>query len=88
MPGIVKGLDLRLALMPVRRLEQQIVIGVGIERRIEIDEIDALVFDVLAQNGKIVAIRACCGRVASDKTDCGFARALVLRDGRFAASSG
>jgi hypothetical protein len=59
MPGIVKSLDLRLALVPVRRPEEQIVIGVGIERRIEIDEIDALVLDVLAQNGKVVTIKEC-----------------------------
>lgn len=44
-------------LMPVRRLEQHIVIGVGIERWIEIDEIDAFVSNVLAQNGEIVAIK-------------------------------
>ncbi len=56
-PAIAKGFDLRLALVPVRRLEKHIIIRVGIERRIEIDEIDALVFDVLAQNGKVVAIK-------------------------------
>ena len=64
-PGILERLHLRVTVVAVRRLEQQIVIGVGIERRIEIDEIDALVFDVLTQNGKIVAIKkACCGRVS------------------------
>jgi hypothetical protein len=56
MPSIVKGLDLRLALMPVRRPEENIVTGVRVERRIEIDEIDALIGDVLAQNGEVVAI--------------------------------
>ena len=44
---------LRLALVSVRRLEEQIVIGVGIERRIEIDEIDALVVDVLARMARL-----------------------------------
>ncbi|MGI8568447.1 MAG: hypothetical protein ACR2KT_04960 [Methylocella sp.] len=57
MPRIVKNLDLRLALVPIRRLEEDIISGVGIKGRIEIDEIDALVFDVLAQNGEIVAIK-------------------------------
>ena len=43
--------------LPVRRLEKQIVSGVGIEGRIEIDEIDALARDMLAQNCEIVAIK-------------------------------
>ena len=38
------------------RLEQHIVDGAGIERRIEIDEIDALVLDVIAQDIEIVAV--------------------------------
>lgn len=56
MPGIVKRLDLRLALHPVRGLEQHIVSGVGVERRVKIDQIGAFVGDMLAQNTHIIAV--------------------------------
>ena len=55
-PSIVEGLDLRLRLVPVRRLEKHVIGRVRIERRIEIDEINALVGDVVAQDGEVVAI--------------------------------
>ncbi len=63
-PGIVERLDLRLALVAVRRLEQHIVGGVGIERRVEIDEIDALAGDVLAQHREVVTIEQLVGHAA------------------------
>ena len=50
-------LTVKNRLLSVRRIEQHIVAGVEIERRIEIEEIDALVRDVVAQNSEIVAIK-------------------------------
>jgi hypothetical protein len=38
-----------------RRTKEHVVIGFGIERRIEIDEIDRIIADVLAENVQIVA---------------------------------
>ena len=43
-PGIVERGDLRLAAMALWRLEKQVVIAFGIERRVEINEVDSLVF--------------------------------------------
>ena len=60
-PCVVERLNLRLASMPVRRLEQHIVSGFGVERRIEIDQIDAFVGDVFAQHLEIVAIEQLVG---------------------------
>jgi hypothetical protein len=42
--------------MNVARLEQQIVIALGIKRRVEINQIDALVFDLVAENVKVVPV--------------------------------
>ena len=41
-PRILKGRNLRLAGVALRRLEQQVVIALAVVRRIEIDQIDAL----------------------------------------------
>jgi hypothetical protein len=49
-PRVGEGVELRLAYLPARLAEEDVVIGVGIKRRIEIDEIDARV-------GKFTAIR-------------------------------
>ena len=39
-PSVGEGVELRLAYLPARLAKEDIVIGVGIKRRIEIDEID------------------------------------------------
>jgi hypothetical protein len=53
-PGILKCSDLRVRLVPPGSLEQQVVIALGIEGRVEIDEIDAVIGDVLAQDFEVV----------------------------------
>ena len=55
MPRILEGRDLRLGGVALGCLEQQVVIALAVEGRIEIDQIDALVRDVLAQNSEVVA---------------------------------
>ena len=40
-PSIGEGVELRLAHLPARFAKENVVIGVRVERRIEIDEIDA-----------------------------------------------
>ena len=44
-PGIVERGDLSLAVRALWPLEKQVVVAVGIEGKVEIDEIDSLVFD-------------------------------------------
>src|SRR2546430_7305306 len=49
-PGVGEGVELRLTYLSGRFTKQNVVIGVGIKRRIEIDKIDARV-------GKFLPIR-------------------------------
>src|SRR5665213_809115 len=56
MPGIFEGFDLRLRLRPRRRAEQHIVGRLRIERRVEVDQIDALAGDAVAQNVQVIAV--------------------------------
>ena len=46
----------RRRLSPLGRLEQHVVAGVGVERRVEVDEIDALVAMLVAEHLEIVAV--------------------------------
>ena len=55
-PGILERLDLRVAVVAFGRFEQDVVVGVRIERRIEIDQVHALVLYVIAQDVEIVAV--------------------------------
>jgi hypothetical protein len=55
-PGVLERLDLRVRLLAGRRAEQDVVVGLAVERRIEIDQINRLVLDVLAQDFEIVAL--------------------------------
>ena len=48
-PRILEGGDLRVGFVALRRFEQQVVIALGIERRIEIDQIHRFVGDVLTE---------------------------------------
>jgi hypothetical protein len=55
----ITSLRLGELLLPSKRLlitEQHIVVTVAVERRIEIDKIDAFGGDVLAQDRKVVAV--------------------------------
>jgi hypothetical protein len=56
-PGILEGGDLRFALGPRFVLEEDVIAAVGVEGRVEIDEIDALVGDVFAQDVEVVALK-------------------------------
>jgi len=55
MPRIFKGGDLRFGRLTLGCLEQQVVIALAVERRVETDQIDALVGNVLAENIEVVA---------------------------------
>lgn len=55
-PRILERLDLRVGAVPGLRLEQNVVVGVRVERRVEVDEIDALVRDAVVQDLQIVAV--------------------------------
>ena len=56
MPGILKCGDLRVALHALGRFEQQVVVALGIERRIEINQIDRFIRNVIAQNIEVIAV--------------------------------
>src|ERR1017187_9882525 len=56
MPGILKGRDLSRRLLPgLVLLEEDVVAGVGIERRVQVDQIDAFGWYVLAQHIEVIA---------------------------------
>jgi hypothetical protein len=56
MPGVLEGFNLRLAVVAARRFEEQVVVALGIERRVEIDEVNGCVRNVLAEDLEIVAV--------------------------------
>jgi len=55
MPGVLEGHDLRVRFVSLRRFEENGIIALRIKRRIEINEIDRFIRDVLAENIEIVA---------------------------------
>ncbi len=55
MPGVLKGGDLRVGLVSLRRFEKHGIIALRIERRIEINEIDRFIRNVFAENIEIIA---------------------------------
>ena len=55
-PGVVEGGHLRLRLLPALVLEQHVVRAVRVERRVEVDQVDRLVLDVLAQDDEVVTV--------------------------------
>ena len=55
MPRILKRCYLRIGRMSLRRLEEQIIIALGVKRWIEINKIDRLIGDVFFQDDKVVA---------------------------------
>ncbi len=56
MPGILKRLNLRLVLLPRRRLEQHVVPGTGIKGWVEVHEVHTLIGDALPQHREIIPI--------------------------------
>lgn len=55
MPGILKGRDLSMALASLRRLEEEVVITLGIEERIQIHQVHRFILDGFPQNLKVIA---------------------------------
>ena len=60
-PGVGERPDLRRRLLAGLLPEQHVVVGVGIEGRVEVDEIDRLVGEVLSHDAQIVAVVECVG---------------------------
>lgn len=54
--GLKQRLDLRVRALAGLGLEQHVVIGVRVEWRVEVDEVDDFVGDILAQHRQIVAV--------------------------------
>ena len=54
-PGVIKRLDLRGGFRPGRSLEQDIIRRVGIERRVEVDQVNAVISDAVAQHAQVIA---------------------------------
>lgn len=55
-PGIRKGLNLACGFAFVFFREEDVVIGIGIERRVQINEVDGFVFDMQTHHVQIIAI--------------------------------
>ena len=55
-PCIIERFDAGVRAVTIGRLEEDVVGGVRIEGRVEIDEIDAGVRDMLAQHREIIAV--------------------------------
>jgi len=56
MPGVFKGLDLRFAVLALWAFEEQVVVALAVEGRVELDEVHALVLQVLAHHVEVVAV--------------------------------
>ena len=65
-PRILKRLDLRGSLSAIPLREQDVIAGVRIERRVEVDEINRLVGDVPPEHVEVVADIDRTSRVATD----------------------
>lgn len=59
MPGILESFDLGISRLAGWAFEQDVVICLAVEWRVEIDKIDAVVGDLVAQHAEIVAIIKC-----------------------------
>jgi len=55
-PRVLERLDLGLRLLAGRRLEQDVIGGIGVERRIEVDHVHRIVRDALPEHGEVVAV--------------------------------
>ena len=78
MPGVLKRLDLRLAVLSLGRFEEEIVVALGIERRGEVNEVNGFGREVVAEDVEIVAVVK---RVHAFAAVCGKARGLATRTG-------
>ena len=55
MPGVLEGGNLGGRLLAALFLEEDVVVGVGVEGRVEVDEVNAGVGDVIAQDFEVIA---------------------------------
>jgi len=56
LPGVLERLGLGAARGPVLVLEEDVVVGLGVERGVEVDQVYGLVLDVLAHDREVVAV--------------------------------
>jgi hypothetical protein len=61
MPNVFIGFELRIGTLAGQPSEQDVVAGLAVERRVETDEIDAGIADLVAQHVEVVAIIKCVG---------------------------
>ena len=54
-PGVLEGGDLGSGLLAAFFLEEDVVVGVGVEGRVEVDEVNGGVGDVVAEDVEVVA---------------------------------
>ena len=55
-PGVLEGLDLGVADGSGLFAEEDVVGGLGVEGRVEVDEVDRVVRDVVAEDLEVVAV--------------------------------
>ena len=55
-PRILESLDLGLGLLTGRSLKQDVIGGVRIERRVEINQVNRFIRDALPEHGEIVTV--------------------------------
>ena len=56
MPGVLEGEQLSVALAPRLVLEDDVVVAVAVERRVEVDEVDRRIRDVAPEDVEVVAV--------------------------------
>jgi len=56
LPSVFEGLDLRAGLAAVFLREEHVIGGVGIEGRVEVDQVHTLVLDVAPQDIEVIAV--------------------------------
>jgi len=55
-PCVLEGLDLRVRLLSRRTFKQHVVVGLAIERGVQVNQIYALALDLIAEDGEIIAV--------------------------------
>ncbi len=56
LPGVFEGHDLGTGAGAVFFGEEEVVVLAAVEGRVEVEEVDGFVLDVLAENGEVVAV--------------------------------
>jgi hypothetical protein len=54
-PGILKSCNLSFRLYTLGTLKQNVIVGVGIERRVKVDQVYAFVWNLFAENIQIIS---------------------------------